>query len=1091
MNSREIVRASAGSGKTFRISSRMIGLLASGQPPSSVLASTFTRKAAGEILDRVLLRVARAALDPKEAADLGVQTVAVESSGDVTTDQDFWANVLGKIVAELGHLEVSTLDSFFARILRAFSNEMGLLPGWTIADATRGERLRSEALELLFNRQDRGMLVELVRALHPGEVRRSIYERLVDDIDEIVAAHRDLGPDGPGWSAIRTSVPPLPNDLAELSLDLAEQILEVEVPRTKVGQPNSRWAKAAEALAIQVREQDWSSLVSGGLATKVLEAGPDGVPTYYRAEFPSAILSATHDAIELARTVIGDRLAMRANALSRLAELYDATYLERIRSTSILRFDDVTRLVAGWDGVSTTAPSQRADFFFRLGSSRRHVLLDEFQDTSLLQWRALTPILDRLVGSDALDAAGEPGAAVIVADPKQSIYGWRGAAPAVVDAVGKRYELKHENLAVSWRSSGAVLEAVNRVFDNIDEQPVLNDDPDDAATAGKWKEAFTPHVPAERDPPLPGRVRLIAGAELESRGNHQPVYFRSVAAHVARLHAEMPGLSIGVLTRRNHTVGQIILELGALGVPASQEGGTPLGDSPAIASIFALLRLADHPVDGLARYHVANTPLGQIAGLDNARDIQAALRVSQRVRRRLLNRGYGPYLSDLVGRLKHACDSRERARLRHLVELGYRWDRSPRGESLRVSDFLARAISESVQSSGNERVRVMTIHQSKGLEFDAVVLPELHGATFSRARGASPPIAYRPHDTSRVTHLFPGMSQGIADLFAGIPELTEGRRQARASAVRDSLGMLYVAMTRARYALDMVVPADPPRGGTAKPSQARTHARLIRECLGVSSSDRPITEGETVIQAPEHDLPEGWWKGLVQDEVPEDQGHLTLPGRIELATDQPRTRQLERTSPSSKEGGTAVDVHFLLGLTDLGGSARARGTLVHAWLEHLEWIEDGLVSVTDLLRIAQRHTPDLPPELVQEHLDWTRARLDAPEVRAVLSRSSAAEDAEVLAEMPFLVRDGDALMEGIIDRLVLTRDGDRVTSAAILDYKTDALTQGDEAALSTRVDHYRPQMEAYRGAVASLYGLDVTEVSGELIFLGVGRVRSV
>ena len=68
---RELVLASAGSGKTYHLSSRIIGLLAAGTPPNEILASTFTRKAAGEILERVLVRLAEGASDPEKAQALG------------------------------------------------------------------------------------------------------------------------------------------------------------------------------------------------------------------------------------------------------------------------------------------------------------------------------------------------------------------------------------------------------------------------------------------------------------------------------------------------------------------------------------------------------------------------------------------------------------------------------------------------------------------------------------------------------------------------------------------------------------------------------------------------------------------------------------------------------------------------------------------------------------------------------------------------------------------------------------------------------------------------------------------------------------
>ena len=86
---RELILASAGSGKTFRISSRIIGLLARGEAVASIFASTFTRKAAGEILDRVLLRLAEAATSPSAARALAGFALAEQAPDDAATTA-FW-----------------------------------------------------------------------------------------------------------------------------------------------------------------------------------------------------------------------------------------------------------------------------------------------------------------------------------------------------------------------------------------------------------------------------------------------------------------------------------------------------------------------------------------------------------------------------------------------------------------------------------------------------------------------------------------------------------------------------------------------------------------------------------------------------------------------------------------------------------------------------------------------------------------------------------------------------------------------------------------------------------------------------------------
>src|SRR5690606_27151216 len=158
---RELILASAGSGKTFRLSSRIIGLLASGEEPEAVLASTFTRKAAGEILARVLVRLAEAALDPAKATEL---------SGHASLEADSPAldcarclEILAGVARAMHRLNVGTLDSLFIRTAQTFAHDLGLPPGWGIADEPTSRRIRAEALQAVLRQADPGTVVELVR----------------------------------------------------------------------------------------------------------------------------------------------------------------------------------------------------------------------------------------------------------------------------------------------------------------------------------------------------------------------------------------------------------------------------------------------------------------------------------------------------------------------------------------------------------------------------------------------------------------------------------------------------------------------------------------------------------------------------------------------------------------------------------------------------------------------------------------------------------------------------------------------------------------------------------------------------------------
>ena len=203
-----------------------------------------------------------------------------------------------------------------------------------------------------------------------------------------------------------------------------------------------------------------------------------------------------------------------------------------------------------------------------------------------------------------------------------------------------------------------------------------------------------------------------------------------------------------------------------------------------------------------------------------------------------------------------------------------------------------------------------------------------------------------------------------------------------------------------------------------------------------------------------------------------------------------RTRNLARRTPSSLEGGAQVDLASLM-RTDLAGHARLRGTVVHAWCEGIEWMEDGLPDEAALHDMARARAPGVPDHRVQEWVEDFQAWMEAPPIRRALSRVAYPAGTRVERELPFLHRVPDGMLHGFIDRLVLIKEGGVVTGAEVVDFKTDVLDGSDPEAVAARVAYYRPQIDAYREAVAGRYGLELSAVSGRLLFLRPGVVREV
>jgi ATP-dependent exoDNAse (exonuclease V) beta subunit len=438
----------------------------------------------------------------------------------------------------------------------------------------------------------------------------------------------------------------------------------------------------------------------------------------------------------------------------------------------------------------------------------------------------------------------------------------------------------------------------------------------------------------------------------------------------------------------------------------------------------------------------------------------------------------------------------------------------------RPGDYIRLVETERIEDPTAATVRVMTVHQSKGLEFDIVVLPELDMPIYKGGGAAALP--YRERETGPITKVFPYVGKEIRPLFEAIEKAYQ---QSRAPVLRDALSGLYVALTRARHALHIVLKPDGERG----PGTAVTPARIVRDAL---APERLAEEGDTAffesgdprwfegvpaplteaaqpappagVESPSATPPAVAAEGLPTGTAPPARPPEDPPGAAPLERspssllrqDTPRRlRMLPRRTPSELEGGARVDLRHLLRLDT--GKSLERGSVVHAWCQEIGWIEDGLPADDRLREIAQRLAPAFGDTEIEALIGEFRGWLADPGITAALSRGAYPEGAWVERETRFAHRDGDTIVEGIIDRLVLWTDAGgpagagRVAGAEVLDYKTDAITASDAEGLEGRTDFYRPQIAAYQAAVGGIYRLESERVRGRLIFLRAGVVRGV
>ncbi len=1049
-----VIRASAGTGKTFRLSNRFLGLLRADIPCDQILATTFTRKAAGEIMDRVISRLGEAASDEDKLSELAT---FIE---DPALDRDACLEMLEATMRSLHRLRVSTLDSFFSQIARSHALELGLPSAWQIVDELFDGRLRRQAIDAVLGGGDSQRLRTLVFLLTKGEANRSISRVIRETVDGLynlfVQTNRKA------WEAV-PQYKPLDKDQLTETLD---ELQGVELS-------DRRLERARNEDCDRALQDDWEGFLAKGLAAKVAA----GQFEFYRKPIPEPAVACYERLIKHVRAVLVGRLAQQTRATCDLLELFDAEYRRLKDSHGVLRFEDVTRRL----GDGHKAFDQQA-LAFRLDSQIDHLLLDEFQDTSPQQWRVLRALAQRVT-------ADPQQSFFCVGDVKQSIYGWRGGVPEIFDALDQQLtDLDQEALNVSYRSSQAVIDSVNRIFFGLDQHPNLNR-AEPAVRA--WRKRFQKHETAKQG--LAGYVELCVATRVDEAGQQRDETLQFAAGKIQEIVEQAPGASVGVLVRKNETVAKLIFELRKLNVLASEEGGNPLTDSAAVLIVISLLRLADHPGDTVARFHVAHSPLGPLVDLTDHRDDQAARRLAQRIRQAILVDGYGPTMHRWASQLAEHCNRRELNRLEQLVEMAYAYESNA---TLRTDDFVAYVEATRVADPIAADVRVMTVHQSKGLQFDVVVLPEL---STNLVGHPDPVVIDRPEPAGPVERVCRYASADVRQLLP--PAFQQMFDEATNRSVTEALCVLYVAVTRAVHALHMIIPPS----SENERSLPCTFAGLLRVTL---RDARPAEPGAILFH---HGDPK-WHLCSVSREVCEEPDSAaetsSEPISVHLAPVDPasgRRRGWERARPSGLEGGTRVDVRQIL--TSSRSSAFLQGQLIHAWFEQIEWLEDGRPTEHVLRRVwdqimAGGESPTLSfPEQsarFQEMLDRSaiagllnRQRYERIETVGFASDVCHALKGDPLTlkvqnERGFAIRQRGQLLNGFIDRLVLLESQGRIVAAEIIDFKTDAFNASDAKQLSAKVEFYGPQLDAYRRSVAKLTGLPTDRIAATLSFVSVG-----
>jgi ATP-dependent exoDNAse (exonuclease V) beta subunit len=1109
-----MILASAGSGKTYALTNRFVYLLARGARPERIVALTFTRKAAGEFFDEILRKLARAAGDPAQAQEL-----ATEIEMPALTPADF-LRMLRAVVDAMHRLNLGTLDSFFARIVRSFPLELGLGGEFEILEEHAARLERQRVLRQMFARASQQLdaaqqdFIEAFKRATFGVEEKQLGRRLDEFIDEYAGTYRaapqagrwgdpaKIWPAGCPWlagkgerataaKALHAALPwdglndkqrvrleaffaalpewspgaPLPDAVDYLfgnALKAWPALAEIVVERRKLAlPPAARAALHALVSAIIGAElarrlemtrgifavlhgyeavyheavRRGGRLTFADLQQMLLPEG--GAPVLssgaaFRAESAERETTAEREAVPPRAAGFGDTESARAKPRGYGTDSAEQSSAD-MGGTPMPRGTGVSP-VGTIDGssaeISAALQTARLAIDFRLDAQFDHWLLDEFQDTSFGQWSVLRNLIDEAVQDPARQRSF-----FYVGDVKQAIFAWREGDPRLFREIFDYYNagaagtIAEEHLTCSWRSGPAVIAMVNRVFGAGEALRRLF--PEDAAR--RWSQEWLEHKSAK--PGLGGYAELRRAGGAEGR-------FAATAEILRETQALARGLSVAVLVQRNDTAAALADFLRhEENLPAVAESDLHVGvDNPLSCALLSLLRAAAHPGDSLAWEHVQMTPLAVVLAAEGLKQHDA-------VTARLLGDVHADGFERTVERwlrklepLLAADDEFSGERGRQLAEAARVFDENGRRDVAEFCDFAARYTVRDPEAAGV--VRVMTVHKAKGLGFDLVILPDLEGQRLARRREG---LAVQRAADRAVEWV---LDLPAKEFCAQDDELRTHVAAAEADACYEALCLLYVAMTRAKRAMYVLV--DPVKAN----STSHNYPKLLTDTLGETWAGGDPR----------------WYEKLAPAEnaTPRDAGLVASVGASARVP-----RLLARTPSALQSGVVAGSALFAAGER----GAADFGTAVHALFATIEWWEEA--GAEDWL--AARRAEGADAGALAEVL----ACLRASELAVVFASPGAG--AEAWRERAFEAVIDGVWVTGVIDRVVVGRDAEgRARRAKVFDFKTDRVAD-ESGELARAAQRHAGQIDLYRRVVARLTGLPETAVTAEIVFTAIRR----
>lgn len=749
-----IYKASAGSGKTFTLAREYIRLLLQTsahdlRAHSHILAVTFTKKATAEMKERILSELFLLSTDPERSAYCQTFCQTLHLSPDQL--QSLSRMRLFRLLQNYSHFSVSTIDGFFQQIVRSFARELGLPATYNLS-LDSDEIIQEAVDDLLFATSRTTTGTEQLGPWLSNFAMQNIHDgRKWNPKDEIQSISAHL---------LTERLQARLNDIRPLLMN--KQLL-------------SQYRQQLEAI-LQQDKSVWYR------KRKLDDAAQKQKRDYYTAE----VILHNLDAL---------------GVISDVAAQIQHNNQEQNR----LPLADINML------LNRVIDHSDTPFIYeKIGSRIHHYMIDEFQDTSTLQWENFRPLL-----SDS-NASGQDN--LIVGDTKQSIYRWRNSDWHLLEQVHHQIQPSQQPpMDTNFRSSATIVDTNNDIFrryaDWVSDQ--LDSETDDTTYGATVRGAYETLFQKARHSQLAGRyhIRFIEADKTSDANQQAMLRLLPILAELQERHIRMGDVAVLVRNRREaQTITRFLMDNG---YDVQSAEGLLVSSHPAVQLLICLLTLSIRPTDDMTRTRLRLCMANHLCP-DNG---QAALELAMSdeplftdQQQALITRSEQLPLYAQIQTLIDGLDLTQWQNatpyLTTLLDIIYQYCEN------RIADtgsFLSywerRQDKASIPSAPTDTaIRVMTIHKSKGLEFDVVLIPFLSWAAAAERMDSKKLLWVEPQQAPFDT--LPLLPVTNAKALKNTIFQDDYARELRDLYI-DNLNLTYVAFTRPRcelYAFGQMAP---------------------------------------------------------------------------------------------------------------------------------------------------------------------------------------------------------------------------------------------------------------------------------------------